>query len=194
MALYPDPNPDIPVTLLPVTNFAPNAPRRAGGVGLVLLSVFDTKHHPSMHRGFLLMFMLGVAISAIFTFRWLNKDFGDDVRKLRISYITKAVIAGALIALAVAFGVTLDKKNEAAGVLEWVISFGFTFYLLTFWSDLRQSKGVRKGELSRERLVNGSAAHGRVDRKADGSGYGQGNRVGTAKTGNGYPHAPQRAM
>lgn len=38
-----------------------------GGVGLVLLSIFDTKRHPSLHRGFLLLFMIGVAISAIFT-------------------------------------------------------------------------------------------------------------------------------
>lgn len=38
-----------------------------GGAGLILLSVFDTKRFPSAHRGFLLVFMIGVAISAIFT-------------------------------------------------------------------------------------------------------------------------------
>ncbi len=38
-----------------------------GGCGLILLSIFDTKRHASLHRVFLLVFMLGVAISALFT-------------------------------------------------------------------------------------------------------------------------------
>jgi hypothetical protein len=38
-----------------------------GGCGLILLSVFDTQRHPSIHRAFLLVFMLGVVASAIFT-------------------------------------------------------------------------------------------------------------------------------
>ena len=39
----------------------------AGGCGLILLSVFDTKRFPSLHRIFLLVFILGVGLSAIFT-------------------------------------------------------------------------------------------------------------------------------
>ena len=38
-----------------------------GGCGLILLSVFDTKRHPSLHRVFLLIFILGVGLSAIFS-------------------------------------------------------------------------------------------------------------------------------
>lgn len=38
-----------------------------GGVGLVLLTVFDTLRHHALHRVFLLVFILGVALSAIFT-------------------------------------------------------------------------------------------------------------------------------
>ena len=38
-----------------------------GGCGLILLSIFDTKRHPSLHRVFLLVFILGVGLSAIFT-------------------------------------------------------------------------------------------------------------------------------
>lgn len=37
------------------------------GVGLILLSVFDTARHSSLHRLFLLIFMVGVILSAIFT-------------------------------------------------------------------------------------------------------------------------------
>lgn len=33
-------------------------------------------------------------------------------------------------------------------VIEWIIAFGFTFYILSFAYDLRLSKGVHKFELS----------------------------------------------
>ena len=35
--------------------------------GLILLAVFDTKNYVTLHRVFLFVFMLGVAISAVFT-------------------------------------------------------------------------------------------------------------------------------
>ena len=38
-----------------------------GSAGLVLLAVFDTVRYETTHRTFLLVFMLGVALSAIFT-------------------------------------------------------------------------------------------------------------------------------
>lgn len=38
-----------------------------GAVGLILLSIFDTKRHPKPHRVFLLIFVVGAALSAIFT-------------------------------------------------------------------------------------------------------------------------------
>ena len=38
-----------------------------GGAGLILLSVFDTVGYTTPHRVFLLVFMLGVSLSAIFT-------------------------------------------------------------------------------------------------------------------------------
>lgn len=38
-----------------------------GGLGLLLLSIFDTRRFPSLHRVFLLVFIVGVGLSAIFT-------------------------------------------------------------------------------------------------------------------------------
>jgi len=32
--------------------------------------------------------------------------------------------------------------------MEWVIAFGFTFYILTFYYDLRPSKNMERGELA----------------------------------------------
>ncbi|KAH6913150.1 Frag1/DRAM/Sfk1 [Coprinopsis sp. MPI-PUGE-AT-0042] len=117
--------------------------------GLILLSIFDTKRHATLHRVFLFIFMLGVALSAIFTvieFRWISKEY-REMRALKKAYKLKVVLVIILIALAIAFGVNLSKRIDAAAVLEWTISFIFTFYILTYFYDLRQSKGVRKGEL-----------------------------------------------
>ena len=64
-----------------------------------------------------------------------------------------------LIVLAIAFGVLLGTNQNAGAVIEWVIAFLFTFYLLSFWYDLRQTRDVSKGEFSRERFMNANG-HG----------------------------------
>ena len=118
-----------------------------GGAGLILLSIFDTGRHHSLHRVFLLVFIVGVGLSAIFTiveYRWINKDY-DGQRELRIAYIAKGLIAFILIVLAVVFAITLYTTANVGAIIEWVIAFGYTFYLLTFYYDLRLSRGVHKG-------------------------------------------------
>nr|GAT50192.1 predicted protein [Mycena chlorophos] len=127
-----------------------------GGAGLILLSVFDTKRFPHLHRVFLLVFMAGVAISALFTvveYRWLSKDY-EFLRELRIAYVVKGVFVLVLVALAIAFGVLLETNLNAGAVVEWTISFLFTFYLLTYYYDLRQAKGVHKGQLNTRTMPN----------------------------------------
>ncbi|TFK75108.1 hypothetical protein BDN72DRAFT_832412 [Pluteus cervinus] len=122
----------------------------AGGAGLILLSVFDTLHYTRLHRGFLLLFMLGVALSAIFTvieYRWISKDF-REYSSLRGAYIAKGIIAGILIALAIAFAVALYKSPDVGAVLEWTIAFGFTLYLATFVYDLRLTKATYKRQFA----------------------------------------------
>ena len=129
-----------------------------GGVGLILLSVFDTARHSSLHRLFLLIFMVGVILSAIFTvieYRWISKDY-SGFRALQIAYRTKGAIAGILIILAIAFGVTMYKRvANVAAILEWVIAFGFTLYLLTFAYDLRMSKGVPRDHFHQDSIRQG---------------------------------------
>ncbi|KAF6754538.1 Frag1/DRAM/Sfk1 family-domain-containing protein [Ephemerocybe angulata] len=125
-----------------------------GGCGLILLSIFDTKRYTSAHRAFLLVFMIGVALSAIFTiieYHWIKKDF-TFARELRIAYWAKGIIAGTLIILSIAFAVTLYEATDAGAVLEWLIAMLFTSYIWTYFYDLHQSKGVRKGELSEYKM------------------------------------------
>lgn len=115
-------------------------------LSLTLLSGFDTLHYPTLHRIFLLVFMIGVSLSAIFTvveYRWIAQDY-RDMRKLRRAYIAKAIIASILIVLGIAFGITLFYAPNVGGVIEWIIAFGFTPYLLTFCYDLRMAKGTQQ--------------------------------------------------
>ncbi|KAI9000601.1 Frag1/DRAM/Sfk1 family-domain-containing protein [Trametes punicea] len=174
-----------------------------GMCGLILLSIFDTKRFPSLHRVFLLVFMLGVGLSAIFTvveYRWISHDF-VEIRKLKKAYIAKGTIAGILILLAIAFAVTLFQATDPGAILEWTIAFGFTFYILTFFFDLRMAKGVHKGELSRQRLLamrqrgRGATAAREANEAGGGpSGYGEyPNGGANGHHANGYPAGPLNA-
>ncbi|PPQ96254.1 hypothetical protein CVT26_005581 [Gymnopilus dilepis] len=99
-----------------------------GGCGLILLSILDTKRHTTAHRVCLLIFIVGIALSAIFS-------------------IVEGIIASILILLAIAFGITLRVAQDAGAIIEWIIAFGFTLYLLVFFYDLRMSKNVGRGQL-----------------------------------------------
>lgn len=44
--------------------------------------------------------------------------------------------------------------HRLPAVLEWTIAFGFTLYLLTFFYDLRMAKGVHRGDLAKDRLID----------------------------------------
>ncbi|KAH9838588.1 Frag1/DRAM/Sfk1 family-domain-containing protein [Rhodofomes roseus] len=184
-----------------------------GGAGLILLSIFDTGRHQSLHRVFLLVFIIGVGLSAIFTiveYRWINKDY-DGQRKLRIAYIAKGIIASLLIILAVVFAITLYTTADVGAVIEWVIAFGYTFYLLTFYYDLRMSRGMRKGAyfdrelLGRRSVESGGTAgtmrqvggpaygNGSVAGNGYANGYGDGNGNGNAHYGGQGPYGAQNA-
>lgn len=102
-------------------------------------------------------------------YRWLSRDY-EDVQKLRYAYISKAIIATALIFLAFAFAIGIytnvdvgsqpskSKARDSHGhvhsppaVFEWIIAIGYTLYLLTLWYDLRLFKRVNKGDLALKR-------------------------------------------
>ncbi|KLO07849.1 hypothetical protein SCHPADRAFT_806345, partial [Schizopora paradoxa] len=116
-----------------------------GGVGLILLSIFDTKRHMKLHRGFLLLFVAGVAFSAICSvceFYLLQPPSSRATRRTLSLFLLKASFTVVLIILAIAFGSLLvtGRNQNAAAILEWTIAFGFTLYLLTFYFDFREMK------------------------------------------------------
>ncbi|KAL9098904.1 MAG: hypothetical protein Q9163_005514 [Psora crenata] len=111
----------------------------AGTCGLILLSVFDTLRHPRLHDGFLLLFMAGYVISAIFVcaeYQRLGVHFRQH-RVLRFSFWIKLLFTLLEVALAVVFAVlTYTSRQNLGAVFEWVIALVFTFYILTFFVDL----------------------------------------------------------
>jgi Frag1/DRAM/Sfk1 family len=114
----------------------------AGSAGLVLLSIFDTYHHPRMHDGFLLLFIAGFLFSAIFLcaeYQRLGIHYRDH-RFLRLSFWVKLAFILIEVALAIAFGTTtFTHRRNVAAILEWVIALIFTGYIISFILDLLPS-------------------------------------------------------
>jgi len=110
-----------------------------GTAGLILLSIFDTLRHPTLHDIFLLLFIAGYVISAIFIC-WEYQRLGIHFRQhriLRVSFWIKLAFILIEVVLAVAFAAcNFRKAYNAAAVLEWAIAFIFTFYVFSFFIDL----------------------------------------------------------
>ncbi|KAH8145560.1 uncharacterized protein LAJ45_10360 [Morchella importuna] len=136
-----------------------------GAVSLILLSVFDTARHPSLHRLFLLLFMLGVVLSALFTtleYRRLGNVFIER-SFLKISYRIKQAIVVLEICLSIVFGATMyKKKHNVAAIFEWLVAFIFTFYVLSFFFDLRPKARTRDELEARREMIQQQRATGQL--------------------------------
>ncbi|MCJ1406708.1 hypothetical protein MMC19_000775 [Ptychographa xylographoides] len=135
----------------------------AGTAGLILLSIFDTLRHPHLHDGFLLLFIAGYVISAIFIcaeYQRLGIHFRNR-RILRISFWIKLAFIVIEVILAVCFGVlTFDGHTQQAAVFEWVIALIFTFWVLSFFIDLLPAAKSKHGHGNSARVPQVEMGHG----------------------------------
>lgn len=173
----------------------------AGTCGLILLSIFDTYRHPNMHDGFLVLFLGGYIVSAIFLcaeYQRLGIHYRNH-RILRISFWLKLFFILVEVCLAIVFGVTSYKHHRnIAAVFEWTIALIFTLYVLSFILDLLPSvhskhhlpqglrqeefeKGLRNGDVNDHTLTSDSA--GPNQEMGGAEGY-----RGTTVPANGYPN------
>ncbi|KAL6716343.1 hypothetical protein ACLMJK_005909 [Lecanora helva] len=140
----------------------------AGTCGLILLSIFDTLHHPHLHDGFLLLFIAGYVISAIFIcaeYQRLGVHFRQH-RILRLSFWAKLLFILIEVVFAIIFATTsFDDKQNVAAVFEWIIAFVFTFYVLTFFMDLLPASRSAQEHTSAEirRKTEGENGVGMMD-------------------------------
>ncbi|KAI5461099.1 Frag1/DRAM/Sfk1 family-domain-containing protein [Mariannaea sp. PMI_226] len=118
-----------------------------GTVGLVCLSIFRTGYHSKLHWLFLALFIVGYLVSAIFLC-WEYQRLGIKNREhshLRLSFWIKLIFILLELALLIGFGVCSRKQQKnAAAVLEWTISFIFSFYVFSFVIDLYPAVHTRE--------------------------------------------------
>lgn len=124
----------------------------AGTAGLILLSIFDTYHHPRLHDGFLLLFIAGYVISAIFIcieYQRLGTKYRQHV-VLRASFWIKLAFIIIELGLAIGFAATFSSNThqDVGAILEWTIAFIFTLYVLSFLLDLAPAVGTKGGRTS----------------------------------------------
>ncbi|KAI1319892.1 hypothetical protein F5Y16DRAFT_390524 [Xylariaceae sp. FL0255] len=119
-----------------------------GTIGLTFLSGFDTLHYHTLHDIFLLLFIGGYLISAIFLcweFQRLGKKYRQH-RILRISFWIKLCFVLIELPLGIAFvGTNFLKRWNDAAILEWVVALIFTFYILSYVIDLWPAVATKKG-------------------------------------------------
>lgn len=110
----------------------------AGGVGLILLTIFDCVHHNRLHNIFLAVFIIGYVVSAIFIC-WEYQRLGIHFREhsvLRASFWIKLAFIFIEVGLAIGFGISGRRHHyNTAAVLEWTVAFIYFFYVLSFFID-----------------------------------------------------------
>jgi len=135
-----------------------------GAAGLILLSIFDTLHHHNLHDVFLVLFIGGYIVSAVFIC-WEYQRLGIHYREhrvLRMSFWVKLAFIFVELGLAVGFGVSNTRKHyNTAAILEWVVSLVFTFYVLSFFMDFIpaiRTKGAQSHETEEQMAARESGA------------------------------------
>ncbi|KAI1462178.1 Frag1/DRAM/Sfk1 family-domain-containing protein [Annulohypoxylon moriforme] len=122
-----------------------------GTIGLTFLSGFDTLRYPRLHDIFLLLFIAGYLLSAIFIC-WEYQRLGKKNRQhrvLRISFWVKLTFVVVELILAIGFIATNFKGlYDSAAILEWVIAFVFSFYVFSFCIDLWPAVATRNNRFS----------------------------------------------
>lgn len=139
-----------------------------GGAGIILLSIFDTYRHNTLHNIFLLCFIVGYVVSAILVcaeYQRLGIHYREH-RILRISFWVKLFFILVEIVFAVAFvSCSWTGNYNPAAVFEWIVAFIFTLYVLSFALDLlpavQTARHVPQGLKNAEKnLENGGAMSG----------------------------------
>ncbi|KAL8914632.1 MAG: hypothetical protein Q9171_000813 [Xanthocarpia ochracea] len=162
-----------------------------GTCGLILLSIFDTVSHSKLHNGFLLLFIAGYIISAIFIcaeYQRLGVHFRQH-RVLRASFWMKLffIIVEVLLA-AVFIGTSFTSHRSIGAVLEWIIALIFTFYVLTFFVDLlpasrnhQSTANIEMGHVNAATAEHGNGIAVNAGHGYDGAGSGQQPKPPTAQ-------------
>ncbi|ESZ98996.1 hypothetical protein SBOR_0654 [Sclerotinia borealis F-4128] len=110
-----------------------------GSMGLIFLSVFDVWRYRGVHITMVGFFVGGYTISAFFQF-WehyrMGRKYRDTHANLMVSAYTKLVFIAIESILGTAYWYVVIAKNwDAGAVIEWGVSYVFSFYILSYLFD-----------------------------------------------------------
>jgi hypothetical protein len=151
-----------------------------GAAGLILLTIFDNKNHDKLHNIFLGVFIIAYIISAIFIC-WEYQRLGIHYREhsiLRISFWIKLFFIITEIALAISFAAcSKNGLSNVAGILEWLVSFIYCFYVLSFFVDFLPATRTRhhQSKQSKMQMLEEGGRPPMGDGAADNPAYYRGN-------------------
>ncbi|EEH10573.1 conserved hypothetical protein [Histoplasma capsulatum G186AR] len=110
-----------------------------GGAALILLSIFDTLRHARIHQILLMTFIGSYVLSTIFVCAEYYR-LGIHYREHKIIFVSfwiKLAFIVVEMALSIALVVLRRRMNDdQAAILEWIIAYIFTFYILSYAVDL----------------------------------------------------------
>lgn len=141
-----------------------------GAFGLIFLTIRDTYRHPTEHDIGLLLFIGGYVISAIFLcaeYQRLGIHYRQH-RVLALSFWIKLAFIFIEVILAIVFAcMSFTKHYNVAAVFEWLVSFIFTFYVLSFvvdlWPSVRTKSHVPQGH--RDMMMENGQQNGRFSQQ-----------------------------
>jgi len=140
-------------------------------LALILLTIFDAYNHDNAHWAFTAIFVIAVAINAIFfslEINSLHHTHNREVRNLKRSRNAKAILAffGVVFAIIMAAvggscdntctipntptiycPTRCDRQGSVAAVFEWLIAFIFAIYLATFIFDLTVDEEIAEEQV-----------------------------------------------
>ncbi|KAI5839909.1 Frag1/DRAM/Sfk1 family-domain-containing protein [Morchella snyderi] len=130
----------------------------AGSVGLILLSIFDLARHRTLHIIFLILFVMGIILSASSTMHeycHVGRSY-EDFEILRAISFVKIVLIGIEIILWVIDHTCMsDKGRYPSKKLSYEIAcaYVFTFYMLSYFFDLKPM-AITKDQAELLRVLN----------------------------------------
>jgi len=138
-------------------------------LALILLSILDADYHSTAHWVFTVIFIVGVALNAVFFVAEINSLSHDhyhihDLKKsrdIKLGLVSAGIVFAIIMVILMAIcdnkckitninpktqrcPDTCDGTDSTAAVFEWIIAFIFAFYVATFAMDLEVAHaGIR---------------------------------------------------
>ncbi|GMM53189.1 Sfk1 protein [Starmerella bacillaris] len=118
-----------------------------GQLGILFVSIFNTREYHHAHISLLVVFIVFVGISAICScaeYMALDKDYVHK-RHMIWGFWLKVVWFVIELVMVIVFGSTQKNHVNVPAVFEWIICFLYPFYHLILAWDLWPAIGKRKG-------------------------------------------------